>query len=410
MNNRLISKSGTELRSYFQGTKPFQRYDVGNICKSFDRFLKNFKATMNRDKFLFEILDDLLNSLDSALSSKIQKTIHSKDFKWFERVGQYFFYNLTQWKGEREKNRDQFIQLFDLNDKQFYKKWWKFFIDYEEIYDIESKSDDTYPKKILLELTNNCNLRCIMCGVGEYGYDEGRNMNIHLFENLCKNVLNKSQIIRINGLGESTILPDFQEYLFLLSELDKQLEIVTNLTVQNKKIWQTLIELNTNFLISCDGANQSMFEAIRRGAKFEHFLKNLEYIGQNINDPLQAQIIFTLMKQNMTNLPKIIELCSEYRLGGIIVNVIKSNEIAYFSDDEIESIKQVFVKSFDIAKDLNILLKLPDHIGKIPINRSIATKTCQKFCQNPWEEVYIRYNGDLTPCNMLNPYIYGNLN
>ncbi|MBD3215110.1 MAG: SPASM domain-containing protein [Candidatus Lokiarchaeota archaeon] len=46
----------------------------------------------------------------------------------------------------------------------------------------------------------------------------------------------------------------------------------------------------------------------------------------------------------------------------------------------------------------------------MPINRSIATKTCQKFCQNPWEEVYIRYNGDLTPCNMLNPYIYGNLN
>ena len=73
----------------------------------------------------------------------------------------------------------------------------------------------------------------------------------------------------------------------------------------------------------------------------EVFKKNLNYIGKNISDPLQAQIIFTLMEQN--------------------------------------------------------------------IDHKISNKSCNDFCEKPWKEVYIRYNGDLTVCNMLNPYIYGNL-
>ena len=43
-------------------------------------------------------------------------------------------------------------------------------------------------------------------------------------------------------------------------------------------------------------------------------------------------------------------------------------------------------------------------------NIKISTISSNFYCENPLEEVYIRYNGDLTVSNMLNPYIYGNCN
>lgn len=96
-------------------------------------------------------------------------------------------------------------------------------------------------------------------------------------------------------------------------------------------------------------------------------------------------------------------------LGGVIINVVRLN--SHQNDwiyQQFDNIMEQFQKAHKIAEAYNVILKLPDHIGKIPINKNISNPSCQLHCKNPWEEVYIRYNGDLTVCNMLNPYIYGN--
>ena len=43
----------------------------------------------------------------------------------------------------------------------------------------------------------------------------------------------------------------------------------------------------------------------------------------------------------------------------------------------------------------NIALKLPDHIENLPISKRIPNQLCQFHCNNPWKDVYIRYNGGL---------------
>ena len=83
-----------------------------------------------------------------------------------------------------------------------------------------------------------------MCGIGKSGYNPNRNMSTDLLNSLSENVLIHAELIRLNGLGESTILPNFLEYLAILSNLNAQLEIVTNLTVSNPKIWDNLLEMN----------------------------------------------------------------------------------------------------------------------------------------------------------------------
>ncbi len=227
---------------------------------------------------------------------------------------------MSQWIKKFSCNASGALEGQDLT--KFMEKWWNKFLDFENNGKNKTKIN-SFPRKILLELTNNCNLNCVMCGIGKNGYDPSRDLPIDLLYSLSENVLKNTELIRLNGLGESTIMPNFLEYLNILSELSAQLEIVTNLTVNNNKIWDKLLENNTNFLISCDSSSSHLFESIRRGASFTSFKKNLKYIGTNISNPLQGQVIFTLMECNIPEIIKVVDLSAEMGLGGFIINVVK---------------------------------------------------------------------------------------
>ncbi len=398
MNDKFMLKNAKEI---FQTASNIylRRYDLSNEWSKLSNYIENHQKVIGRGPFMYDLIEDLLDDLKDFIKIKVLESLYQKDSEWFFNTGQYIFYNLSQWI-----NHGNFESSYTFND--FKEIWWTKFL---ELGNKNFKETVAYPGKILLELTNNCNLNCIMCGIGKSGYNPDRNMSTDLLNSLSENVLNHAELIRLNGLGESTILPNFLEYLAILSNLNPQLEIVTNLTVSNPKIWDNLLEMNTNFLISCDSSTSHLFESIRRGASFSSFKKNLRYIGNNLSNPLQGQIIFTLMECNIHEIAKVVDLAAEMGLGGVIVNVVKSDSPqSGWMHQRIDDIMDMFHKAHDLAISYNIALKLPDHLGNNPVNRSIANPSCHLYCNNPWEEVYIRYNGDLTACNMLNPYIYGN--
>jgi len=382
----------------------FKRYDLNEESKMLSKIINEYELNYAREPFIYDILEKLLFKLDDAMKKKVTNLLYGKDLEWFLNTGQYLFYNYWQWIKNFNLNAND--KSFYLEIQHFIENWWKVFLNFDGLANESSKTLPP-PKKILLELTNNCNLNCIMCGIGKNGYDPSRNFPLDLLRNLCENAFKNTNLIRLNGLGESTILPNFSEYLNILGKIGAQLEIVTNLTVNNNKIWDQLIARNTNFLISCDSASPKLFEAIRRGANHQTFRRNLAYIGNNVSDPLQAQFIFTLMEMNIHELSKVVQLAIDLNLGGVIVNVVKIKNNDWMNL-KYEEILMEFEKAHQISQSSGLKLKLPDHLGNIPITTQISNRSCQFSCKNPWEEVYIRYNGDLTACNMLNPYIYGN--
>jgi len=403
MRNLFILK---EARGTFKtvNNNYFKRYDLSYEYAQLSRLINEFKKKIGREPFMYDLLDNLLIKIEANMKERIKKVLYGKDNEWFFKVGQYFLYNTFQWM--KNFNYTPNLAIEDQFLIKFLEKWWNKFLELENS---GIKKSYAFPKKILLELTNNCNLNCIMCGIGKNGYDSSRNLSLDLLYSLSEKIFPEVDLIRLNGLGESTIIPNFLEYLSIISELPAQLEIVTNLTHTNNKIWEKLIKCNTNFLISCDSSSASLFESIRRGANFKNFIANLGYIGKNISDPLQGQIIFTLMECNIREISNVVKLAANMGLGGVIVNVIKtnSNKNNWMLQNYEEIIKE-FQNAYQLAESNNLILKLPDHMEHLPINKNISNPSCQFHCNNPWEEVYIRYNGDLTVCNMLNPYIYGN--
>ncbi len=415
MEDKFVLKQVTEVSSNILKKNYFIRYDLRKEWSLYNNFINKFKYRNGTYPFVYEILQSFLSSLSLKLQKKVKDILHKKYFQWFIDVGQYLFYNLYQWIknfNDIELNKKNILIEGIKNQRhkrqEFLEAWWTSFCKFEDKQNSKEFPISQIPEKILLEITNNCNLDCIMCGVGKNGYDPSRNFHLNLLYYLSDKILSKVKLIRLNGLGESTVIPNFLKYLDIICNLPARLEIVTNLTVQNQKIWDKLIEKETNFLISCGSSIAKKYEAIRRGAKFSSFVRNLKMIGSKISNPLQAQIIFTLMKENISDLLGVIELAREYGLGGVIVNVVKSNQNETWMEKYFDFIQELFQKAYDYSQNVGTVLKLPDHLGLKSINPEISTPSSSKFCENPWKEVYIRYNGDLTACNMLNPYIYGN--
>jgi len=399
MYRSFVLKTINKVKADILKNKYFRRYDLNNEWRYLNEVVNKFKEKLKRSPFIYEVLERFIEELNPSLLKDVKEKLYSKSYNWLINVGQYFFYNFFEWT----KNLNYSQIHFD----KFKAKWWDLFCNYEDNIKENRLRTLRFPEKLLLELTNNCNLNCIMCGVGKYGYDSSRNLPLDLLQNLNKNVLSKVKIIRLNGLGESTILPNFNDYLKIISGNSARLELVTNLIIQNNRIWDQLMEKNTYFLISCDNANPRKYEMIRKGAKFSSFKRNLKYIGRNVSSSIQAQIIFTLMNQNKYDLLEVLMMAHKYGLGGVIVNVVKTDNYNWL-DLNFLRIHKEFERAYTYAKDYGILLKLPDHLGKNIVNPKISTISSNQYCRNPWKEVYIRYNGDLTVCNMLNPYIYGN--
>lgn len=408
LHRRFINENAINLLREIKNKSYFRRYDLSEISRLLRTYFHNFEKSNKRNPFIYECLEKflqpLIENIDSKLKTEINNILFQKGYDWFIKVGQYFFYNFYEWVTHIKEARE--------NSQKFVNSWWNWFAQFENPDNVKNEVGEekiSYPEKVLLELTNNCNLNCIMCGIGKLGYEPSRNLPIPFLKDLCKDVLQQAKLIRLNGLGESTMLPNFSEYIKIIGKMSAQLEIVTNLTVQSQEVWELLLENNTNFLISCDSAHAQKFESIRRGATFDVFQKNLKLIGQNITNPLQAQIIFTLMEQNFGDLVDVVQMAIKHGLGGVIVNVVKLDNGKYqWIDSNLNKITNNFKKAFQLANQHDIQLKLPDHLAQYEVNSHIASQTCRKKCFNPWKEVYIRYNGDVTVCNMLNPYIYGN--
>lgn len=265
------------------------------------------------------------------------------------------------------------------------------------------------PQKVLVEVTNNCNLNCIMCGVGAGGYSSTRNMTMEMYSRVLSEIKGYAKEIRLNGLGEATIHPQFDRFIDMAYNMGLYIELITNLSSTSKKILDKLFKYNVTLYISCDSPNLKKLAKIRRKLNTEIFINNLHYIKENRKREQKIFIIFTIMDINYRDLPQMIQFAKKYSLDGVIGNMVKGEDNRWKTQKYDELIK-VFDEAYEIARRENVLLKLPDQIEGKKIDRKYVSQSNHNMCLQYTEEAFIRYNGDVCPCNMMNPYIYGNIN
>jgi len=265
-----------------------------------------------------------------------------------------------------------------------------------------------HPQKAIIEIINSCNLDCPMCRVGQYGVNYTRILPLTEFKKIISQI-NKLETVRLNGLGESTLVPNFDEYLDFLFEKDLRVELITNGTGKNE-VYRRILHNSGAVIISWDAAEPEIFEKLRRPAKWDKSVENLKKLtSQAASTELdKISLLFTLQKENINQLSKLVVKCSEWNIRNIIVNCVKDNDCEW-GNSRIKEITQEFITANNAAKKNKINLFIPSQVFGNNLDLENSYSTNNENCRIPWKEVVIRWNGDVQVCNMFNPFVYGNI-
>jgi len=271
----------------------------------------------------------------------------------------------------------------------------------------------TYPSRLYVELTRNCNMKCRMCyrsRIGNIGSE--LHMPLDLFKKIADELFPYAKFLDLRGFGESTILPNFLEYVDYALKFDSDIGILTNLSVKNDKMWEHLIKNNFWIGISIDGADKETYGKIRDGAYFEQVNNNIKLLvkfsKKYKKDINRLYFLVVVQKDNVGHLTEFIELAHKLGIKRIEFKPVRStNETIWLCDIQDLTRKQV-KKAVELAKKHKIELVLTGSFFDMKFEESLGYKPMEK-CSRPWSHAYITYNGFIGPCNHQFNLFFGSL-
>jgi len=270
-------------------------------------------------------------------------------------------------------------------------------------------------KEVIIELSYNCNISCIMCGFGKIPnpIKKSKFMDFGLYKRLISEVASRTSNVRLNGRGESTIHPQFVEIVeYTKAQFpDLSLSLFSNLSFNSQDIIRAVLEADIQMYVSIDSPNQEEFESIRRGAKFEYVDRNLTALESSKKRPF---IVFTIQERNIHRILDIAKYAYERDCHIIYNSVRRDLGIESYKSlvmELLEFIEQQFCAVHDLYYGSGLICSYPDQLAGVPLRVPEPKRThgTMEICPSLREELVILYDGTVIPCQMFNPYVYGSL-
>ena len=257
------------------------------------------------------------------------------------------------------------------------------------------------PRRLVLELTNACNLNCIMCGRNAADFATTF-FKLEWLEKFAP-IMNQIEEVSMFGWGEPTVHPRFVEILSWLDKYPVRKYFCTNgmrLGALTDALFQHKVDI---IAISLDGANPATNNKIRRGSNFDKIVADLKSIVDRKNKlGLQRpymNFVFCAMSSNYRELPDL-RVAAEIGLEKVKVvyftafskemlpHTLWTARGGVLSDVEI-----IFQQAFELGERLGVKLKLPHLPGEDP-----AGDKPHKDCFVGWRDLFLGSDGYVRPC------------
>ncbi len=254
------------------------------------------------------------------------------------------------------------------------------------------------PQRLVLELTNACNLRCIMCGRDEANFSL-TTFDIGILKNLAP-ILEDVEEVTLFGWGEPTLHPQFEEILAFLDNYPVKKYFVTN-GMRLDRIKEWLFKYHVDIMaISLDGAKAETNNSIRVNSDLEFIVRELKDIvktkkERGLNYPYM-NFVMTMFDRNIAELPDLIRLAADIRLDevkGVYLTVFSENLLGETLYNKKEKVKEIFEKAELLGEELGIKIKLPYLQGE-----DIAGEKYHKDCFTAWRDFFVGSDGYIRPC------------
>jgi hypothetical protein len=112
---------------------------------------------------------------------------------------------------------------------------------------------------------------------------------------------------------------------------------------------------------------------------------------------------------NLDEIVPVVELAADAGAGLIIFNMVNEATRSPWMDTRFDEIAIRFMQADTIAARHGVRLRIPDHVGKRPLRLDQTHRSSATYCDRPWKEILVRWDGEATTCNMFHPWSYGNL-
>ena len=256
----------------------------------------------------------------------------------------------------------------------------------------------SYPRRLVLELTNACNLNCVMCGRNAANF-KPTVFDMDVFRSF-EPIMDTIEEVTLMGWGEPTIHPHFIEMLEIIDKHSARKYFCSN-GMNLKKIKDAIFDYHVDvFAVSLDGATDETNSRIRRGSKIEQITEDLKDIirlkkERGLKYPW-INFVFCAMQSNIRELPDLVRLAAE-----IGIEEVKVVYLTVFGEDLMNEslwghedlVREVFEEAIKVGEELGIALKLPHYIGE-----DEAGDKLHKDCYVTWRDFFLGSDGYVRPC------------
>lgn len=233
------------------------------------------------------------------------------------------------------------------------------------------------PRILAIELTNFCNLDCIMCPrrfmKREIGF-----MEFDLFKKIIDQCKYQTDFVWLHLFGESLYHPQLDRFIDYCSRNNVRAGLSTNATILSKDKASMILNSKLDEIYLClDGCNKEVYEKVRRNADFDKTRANImEFLGQK--NKLKKKKPFTrLVTIKMNETEEGIDAFTK-QWQGLVDDIYIKKFVSWANqDDEIAS-KRTGCEKADLLQKKN---------KRFP-------------CISFWKDGVILWNGDFVPCCM----------
>lgn len=265
------------------------------------------------------------------------------------------------------------------------------------------------PESLIVELTRSCNYACGMCSSRTNGYRQEFTMPLDEFGEYIRVLGPTARTLRINGYGETTVIPNLPNYVACLDHFKYagQREIITNLSGP-EDCYEMLSRSGFFIFGSWDGHTAEIFESLRAGADFGVVNQNLRKLASALrSEPYKLNLIFTVQRANLQSILPVCRMALELEIGLVLFNMVNEEGGSRWMEERADEIRGIFTEAAKLAEGTRTSLRFPDHIGSAKYADRRASRTSGTRCDRPWREALINFDGEMTCCNMFNPFSYG---
>lgn len=177
-----------------------------------------------------------------------------------------------------------------------------------------------YPLHTAIEVTNHCNLHCIMCPHSRMTRAQGF-ISMPLFTKIIDEIKDNTELIYLHGMGEPLLHPDFFELATYAKQKKLLTAVSTNTTLLSEENSTRLIKSGIDFItLALDGMSKDTYEHIRVGGSFDDNLlrvKRFLKLKSKLKTDSYIELQFILMDTNKNERQQIRSLFTAEELSAI---------------------------------------------------------------------------------------------